>query len=226
MNEAIAGMYEVIVPISALQHYSYCPRQCALIHVEQIFNENVYTLRGQIGHERADDARISIASAAGVRSERALPLWSDELGLSGRADVVEFYPDGHVIPVEYKHGPRRVSRHDELQLCAQALCLEEMLGVGIEAGVIYSLTSRRRRDVVFDSMLRTETRATIDGVRNLLSFDGPLPAAPADARCPKCSLVDACIPNALAGAITSLPRLAHELFTIAGEPESALEANV
>src|ERR671921_686889 len=121
---------EDIVLISALEHYSYCPRQCALIHVERVFDENVFTLRGRRAHERADAPNTT--GENGVRIERALPLWSDELGLNGRADVVEFPADGGIVPVEYKHGPRRERKHDDLQLCAQALCLEEMLGARVE----------------------------------------------------------------------------------------------
>jgi CRISPR-associated exonuclease Cas4 len=190
------------IPISAIQHFSYCPRQCALIHVEQIFDENVYTLRGQLGHERADEQQ-SNTSQSGIRIERALPIWSDSLGLNGRADIVEFHSNGPVLPVEYKHGPRRVSRHDEIQLCAQALCLEEMLGVSIAEGAIFSLTSRRRRTVVFDAVLREQTLVAIDGTRRILLASGPLPPVLADKRCPKCSLVDACVPNVLAHACSA-----------------------
>ena len=116
---------EDYVPISALEHYSYCPRQCALIHAEQVYDENVFTLRGNRMHERADEHSTRIEN--GVRMERALPLWSDNLGLVGKADIVEFEGDGTVRPVEYKPGARPVTIHDDIQVCAQALCLEEML---------------------------------------------------------------------------------------------------
>src|SRR5438132_1229994 len=103
------------VLISAIEHYSYCPRQCGLIHVECVFDENVFTLRGREAHRRTHDEALT-AWEDGVRVERGLPLWSARLGLTGKADVVEFHPDGRVYPVEYKHGPRRANAHDELQL--------------------------------------------------------------------------------------------------------------
>ena len=92
------------VPLSALQHWHYCPRQCGLIHLEQVFDENVHTLRGQAVHAKVD--KPGVATAKGVRVERAMPLWQDELGLVGKADVVEFLPGGVPYPVEYKHGSR------------------------------------------------------------------------------------------------------------------------
>ena len=183
---------EDIVLISALEHYSYCPRQCALIHVERVFDENVFTLRGLRAHERADAPNTTWEN--GVRIERALPLWSDQLGLNGKADVVEFHPDGSVVPVEYKHGPRRERRHDDLQLCAQALCLEEMLGLPVPAGAIWYHGSRQRRDVPIDAALRALVPQATAAVRAMLA-GSRLPAAPNDQRCPKCSLFDACLPE-------------------------------
>lgn len=188
--------------ISALQHYSYCPRQCALIHVEQVFDENLYTLRGNRAHKKAhDDSERTIEE--GVRVERGTPLFSERLGLIGKADVVEFHedgtPTGAPYPVEYKSGPRRESRHDDVQLCAQAMCLEEMLGKPVPRGAVYHHGSRRRREVLFDAGLKSMTEETIFEVRRLL-VEGTLPAPVADARCPKCSLLDACMPFALAGA--------------------------
>jgi CRISPR-associated exonuclease Cas4 len=109
-----------LLPISGLQHYSYCPRQWALIHIEQTFDENVYTLRGRAVHQYVDtpDSRTEV----GVRIERSLPLYSRRLGLVGKADVVEFLSDGTPYPVEYKHGPRRPKIHDDIQLAAR-LCV-------------------------------------------------------------------------------------------------------
>ena len=133
-----------LVMVSALEHWSYCPRQCALIHVEQTFDENLYTLRGRMLHERVDVPEAE--QREGVRIERALPLWSDRLGLVGKADVVEFHGDAP-YPVEYKHGPRQHWGHDDLQLCAQALCLEDMTGQPVPAGAIYHHSSRRRREL-------------------------------------------------------------------------------
>ncbi len=122
------------IMISALEHYSYCPRQCSLIHVEQTFDENIYTMRGQALHRRVDEVKSEYQE--GVRIERALPLWSHRLGLIGKADVVEFHGKTP-YPVEYKHGPRRKKEHDDLQLCAQAICLEEMTGEEAPKGAIF-----------------------------------------------------------------------------------------
>ncbi len=180
------------VLISALEHYSYCPRQCALIHVERVFDENVFTLRGRHAHERADEAQTRVEK--GVRLERALPLWSDRWGLIGQGDVVEFHPDGRVVPIEYKNGPRRERRHDDLQLCAQALCLEEMLHVPVSQGAVFSLQTHRRRDVTFDQALRDETVQAIADVRAVLQNTNALPPPLNDKRCPRCSLADACVP--------------------------------
>ncbi|NCS75684.1 MAG: CRISPR-associated protein Cas4, partial [Gallionella sp.] len=111
------------IMLSALQHWGYCPRQCALIHLEQAFDENVHTMRGNAAHARVDEPGFE--SFEGVRSERALPVWSDRLGLVGKCDVVEFHPNGKIYPVEYKHGRKKLQVHDDLQLAAQAICLEE-----------------------------------------------------------------------------------------------------
>lgn len=181
------------VPISALEHYSYCPRQCALIHVDQTFDENVFTIRGRLAHERVDSEANT--TRPGVRVFRSVPLWSDELGLRGKADVVELRPEPY--PVEYKVG-RRVARHADLQVCAQALCLEEMLGVPVTRGAIFYWSARRRVEVSFDEDLRVETRRAIDAVRDILRSQ-VLPDAPNDGRCPNCSLLDACLPAAVAG---------------------------
>lgn len=185
-----------VVMISALEHYSYCPRQCALIHVEQVFDENLYTLRGKRIHERTDNPESRLEED--VRVERGLPLFSERLGLIGKADVVEFQPGGTPYPVEYKSGARRQKRHDDLQLCAQALCLEEMIGRDVPCGAIYHYASRRRREVRFDDELRSLTEETVQEVRRLL-VTATVPPPVADARCPKCSLFDACMPFTLAG---------------------------
>lgn len=196
-----------VVMISALEHYSYCPRQAALIHVEQVYDENLYTLRGRRAHERADVPEAVLED--GVRIERGLPLFSERLGLVGKADVVEFHPDGSAYPVEYKHGPRRQTRHDDIQLCAQALCLEEMLEKEVPRGAIYHYSSRRRREVVFDEALRSLTEETARAVRGAFVSDS-MPPPVADARCPKCSLYDACMPFAL----ESVDREAAWLFDL------------
>ncbi|MDQ3508970.1 MAG: CRISPR-associated protein Cas4 [Actinomycetota bacterium] len=185
-----------LVMISALEHFSYCPRQCALIHVESVFDENLYTLRGRRIHERADSSETSFED--GVRSERSLPLFSGRLGLVGKADVVEFDSDGTPYPVEYKAGPRKANLHDDIQLCAQAMCLEEMLGRNVPRGAVFHKSSQRRREAVFDENLRRTTEEMVSLVRSMLVAE-KLPPPVADARCRKCSLFDACMPFTLVG---------------------------
>lgn len=205
-----------LIPVSALQHWCYCPRQCALIHVEQAFAENVHTLRGQAVHARVDAPGFEVR--AGTRLERSLHIWSDRLGLIGKADVVEFLDDGTPYPVEYKHGSRRKSARvaacDEMQLAAQALCLEEMSGRPIREGAVYYATSKRRRVVVIDGALRAAVEGTVDQVRAMLD-DGFVPPPVNDERCRECSLFDLCQPGAIADRATTHAALAH-LF----EPDS------
>ena len=181
---------DVEVPISAIEHYSYCPRQCALIHVEQTFDENLFTIRGQIVHERVDSGADSVA--AGVRARRDVPLWSERYGLRGKADLVEFARGGP-FPVEYKVG-RIVGAHASLQLCAQALCLEEMLGTAVPKGAIFSHATRQRMPVAFTAELRDRTLEVVSLIRADLR-NQQVPPAPNDARCPKCSLINACLPS-------------------------------
>ena len=185
-----------VVLISALEHWSYCPRQCGLIHLEAVWDENLYTLRGHQAHERADAPGEAIED--GARVVRGMPLWSDRLGLYGKADVVEFR-GGTPFPVEYKVGERRSWRHEAIQLCAQGLCLEEMLSVAVPVGAVYYRGSRRRREVALDAALRAETEAAIGAVRAMLR-DGRLPPAVNDARCPNCSLIESCLPAVVASA--------------------------
>jgi len=185
---------EDLVMISAIEHYSYCQRQCALIHVESIFDENVFTLRGNRAHEKVDTSTWEMNGA--TRIERALPLWSECLGLTGRADTIEFRPDGTLFPVEYKHGPRRQAKHDDLQLCAQAVCLEEMFGQTVPHGAIYHHSTRRRREVDFTAELRAEMEEIVAQIRQM-RLTGVMPPPVNDSRCPNCSLTDACAPAAL-----------------------------
>jgi len=182
---------DIDVLISAIEHYSYCPRQCALIHVEQTYEENVYTVRGTLAHERVDSGVDTVSGD--VRMKRDVPLWSERLRLHGKADLVEFRPEGP-YPVEYKAGKRH--RHADLQLCAQALCLEEMLGVPVPHGAIYSHSQRRRQEVGIDADLRQHTIVVIEEIRTLLRSQ-QLPEAVNDARCRHCSLKDACLPDVI-----------------------------
>lgn len=183
------------IPLSALQHYSYCPRQCALIHQEQTFDENLYTLRGQAVHRHVDTPESAMED--GIRVERALPLFCKRLGLTGKADMVEFLLDGTPYPVEYKHGPRREREHDDLQLAGQAICLEEMTGKPIPEGAIYHHGSRRRREVKITAALRQQVESITLAVREMLA-SGILPPPLNDKRCQHCSLKDACQPEMVA----------------------------
>lgn len=194
--EEIAGPWSDhdLVPISALEHFSYCPRQAALIHLEAVWDENLFTLRGRFVHEQVDEPGEECRG--NVRLERSLPLWSRRFGLVGRADIVEFYGDVP-YPVDYKHGPRRKHEHDDLQLCAQAVCLEEMTGTPVPRGAIFHASSRRRREVVFDADLRRRLQDAVSQIRELLQ-QTTLPEAPNDARCRNCSLLAACLPEVVA----------------------------
>lgn len=205
MNDVVTSTPEPVM-ISALQHWSYCQRQCALIHVEQTFTENLYTLRGRRAHAHADHPGNE--ARRGARIERALPLWSRKWGLTGKADTVEFV-DGRPYPVEYKVGRRKSGGHDELQLCAQALCLEEMFDIPVPVGALYYHASRQRHEVSFDTDLRARVVEAVAGVRQLLESE-TLPGAPNDARCPKCSLIDACLPSVVSNA--SAERRYHDLL--------------
>ncbi|GIW24895.1 CRISPR-associated protein Cas4 [Meiothermus sp.] len=183
------------IPIGALAQYTYCPRRAALILLEGEWEDNEYTLRGARAHEQADIPEGLLRE--GVWVERALPLWSERLGLVGRADVVEFV-EGAPYPVEYKVGkrwPKELARRAaEVQLCAQALCLEEMFGVSVPEGALFSKASQRRRVVPFTPGLRAATLATISALRKLLQTER-LPPPAADERCKHCSLISICMPH-------------------------------
>jgi len=197
------------IMLSALQHYSYCPRQCALIHQEQTFEDNVFTIRGHLAHERVDSGESGIEY--GVRVERALPLFSERYGLVGKADVVEFLDDGTPYPVEYKQGKRQQKLHDEVQLAAQALCLEEMTGKTVPEGAIFHHKTRRRRVVPITETLREHTLHLITQVRALLD-SGAMPAPVDDsALCQACSLSEVCQPE-LVGQAQRIRRLQAQLF--------------
>jgi CRISPR-associated exonuclease Cas4 len=214
-SDELDGYSDIEVPVSAIEHYSYCPRQCALIHVEQVFEENVFTVRGTLQHERADSQEESWER--GVRIVRAMPLWSARLGLRGKADVVELRPEGP-YPVEFKSGRRR-GQHAELQLCAQALCLEEMFGTAVARGALFNRASRARHEVVFDSTLRQTTVETIEAVRAMLAAQS-LPPPHNDKRCVHCSLRDACMPDLVAEP-ARLRGLQSELYRVSDEDTSS-----
>lgn len=184
------------VLISALNQYVFCPRRCALMHVEGIWRDNEYTLVGTLLHDRADTPGYE--TLAGVTVRRALPLVSEKYGLAGKADIVEFRRDesGQEVPapVEYKKGKRRRFDNDDVQLCAQALCLEEMFACEVPVGYVYHAMSRRRREVLFDWRLRAETVRVIEAVRQMLAA-GVTPAAELLPRCDGCSLRGVCLPE-------------------------------
>jgi len=195
------------IPLSALQHWLYCPRQCGLIHLEQVFDDNVHTLRGQAVHARTD--RPGVETAKGVRVERALPLWHDELGLIGKSDVVEFLPDGTPYPVEYKHGSRHkaadIAACDDLQLAGQAMCLETMTGRAVSEGALYYASSRRRRVVPITPALRVQVAQVAQAIRRMLAsgrLPPPLEGEQAAHRCKACSLLERCQPQATHAALT------------------------
>ncbi len=185
-----------LINVSALNQYAYCPRRCGLIYLEGEFEENIHTLRGNAEHDRVDRVAHE-TSREGARVEYALNIWSDRIGLVGKCDVVEFWPDGTVYPVEYKHGPRRKWLNDDLQLAAQALCLEEMSGRPVPHGAIFHATSRRRREVAVTPELRRQVEYMVGAIRQMLA-SGRLPPPVNDARCRECSLKEICQPEVLA----------------------------
>lgn len=189
---------EALIPISALQHYLYCPRQCALIHLEQQWAENRQTTEGRLLHQRADAPQTE--RRRGVRTVSAMPLVALELGVTGKADMVEFHTGDageFPFPIEYKRGRPKAHRADEVQLCAQALCLEAMLGKRVDAGALFYGQTRRRKSVAFDRDLRDLTLRTIEESRAMLS-SGITPSARYEPRrCDSCSLLDICQPRLL-----------------------------
>lgn len=193
-----------LIPLSALQHILFCERQCALIHIEQMWNENLFTAEGKIMHERVDEAGRE--SRGNVRIEFAMPLRSLRLGLVGKADVVEFHrkpdsqnaksPEWVPFPVEYKRGKPKKDNCDKVQLCAQALCLEEMLDVEIPCGALFYGKTRRRKDVAFDNALRQETESAAIQLHKLIeSRQTPPPVY--TPKCKSCSFFHVCLPKTI-----------------------------
>ena len=185
-----------LLPLSALQHLLFCERQCALIHIEQIWTENLFTAEGRIMHERVDSGEH--LSRNGVRVETALALRSLRLGLSGKADVVEFHRDDQgawgPYPVEYKRGKPKSANWDQVQLCAQALCLEEMLHCQVPEGALFYGKPRRRQVVCFDEKLRGETEEAAARLHQLVR-SGVTPPSHYEKKCDSCSLVQLCLPK-------------------------------
>lgn len=184
---------DALVPVSALQHYLFCPRQCALIHVERIWAEDGATAEGRILHERVDSGRPD--RRAGVRTVRGLVLRSFAHGLAGKADAVEF-PDGMPYPVEYKRGRPKAHRADEVQLCAQALCLEEMFGCAVPEGALFYAQTRKRTRIGFDADLRELTQRLAAETRAMIA-QARTPPPRATPACRRCSLAEECQPKRL-----------------------------
>lgn len=196
-----------LIMISALEHYAYCPRQCALIHIEQVWSENLYTMRGRDVHDNVHDE--SSHEVAGIRSERSLPIWSRRLNLTGQADLVEFY-DSIPYPVEYKSGHHRKGNPETIQLCAQAICLEEMFGVSVPKGALYWHGSRERREIAFTDVMRQQVEEVALKVAGMLK-DRITPPPVNDKRCEGCSLKESCLPEVVANKNRS-SKAARELF--------------
>lgn len=186
---------EALIPLSALQHYLFCPRQCALIHIEQIWAEDARTVEGHLLHERVDAGGAE--RRPGVRIERGVPLRSFALGVAGRADVVEFHgTPPQPFPVEYKRGKPKPHRADEVQLCAQAICVEEMCGCDVARGALFYGETRRRIDVAFDVALRALTANVARQTRAMIAA-GITPQPVLTPGCRRCSLHDECCPERL-----------------------------
>jgi CRISPR-associated exonuclease Cas4 len=187
---------EDLIMLSALQHYAFCERQCALIHIEQTWDENRMTAEGRIMHERVHEQDRE--SRGNVRIEYGLPLRSLRLGLIGKADVVEFHrldkETWQPFPVEYKRGKPKLDHCDMIQLCAQAMCLEEMLSISVPKGAIFYGRTRRRFDVSFDNALRNETEEAAKRARQLIN-SGITPPPVYEKRCESCSLIGECLPK-------------------------------
>lgn len=185
------------LPLSLLNDFLFCPRRAALKTLDGCWGENEHTVVGDLAHEHAD--LPGYETSAGVTVLRALPVFSDRLGLSGRCDIVERLHGGSLRPVEYKKGPRRRFANDDVQLCAQALCLEEMTGFSVPSGAIFHAATRRRREVALTPQLRQATEAALASLRAILAAGQP-PFAILKPACSECSLYSLCLPE-----ITSRP---------------------
>ena len=202
-----------LIPLSALQHYLYCPRQCALIHVEQVWSENRFTAEGRVMHEATSEAGQE--KRRGVRVVTAMPLVSRRLGVSGIADLVEMHKneDGtwKPFPVEYKRGKPKSHRADEVQLCAQAIALEEMFGVELTEAALFYGETRRRVPVPLDAELRRLTSETAAAAIALLRSGVTPQPVYGSRKCNACSLVEDCQPRRLARTLKASDWLARQI---------------
>jgi CRISPR-associated exonuclease Cas4 len=193
MADAVLADERASVPISALEHFAYCPRQAALIHLEGFFESSVDTVRGDLAHAAVNQPGAD-ADRDGLRVWRSLPVWSDSLGVHGICDLVQFEASGPV-PVEHKSGAYHPGGPADLQLAAQVLCLREMFDAAVPSGLLFSGRDRRRHEVVVDDALAGLVAETADRMRGLYSQPS-LPPPVADSRCRRCSLREGCMPQA------------------------------
>jgi len=208
------------IPLSALQHAVYCLRQAALIHLERLWAENRFTAEGHVLHIAAD--KPGSRKARGVRRVTALSLASRRLGLAGVADLVEFRAakEGETAyPVEYKRGKPKLHRADEVQLCAQGLCLEEMTGHAVPEGALYYAETKRRTVVPFDAPLRQLTERTVAQLREIFATQKTPPAIYRADRCRACSLLELCRPKSVSKPVRRWR--AHMIELALGPPDSA-----
>ena len=212
-----------LLPLSGLQHLAYCERQWALIHIEQQWAENRLTAEGRQMHDRAHEQREEWRE--GVHVSRGLAVRSLRLGLSGKVDVVEFRSETEgrpqPFPIEYKHGRPKPNRCDEIQLCAQALCLEEMLSVEVPRGAIFYGQPRRRMEVAFDDGLRTETEALAARLHSLYAARTTPPAVYSPEKCDRCSLLQVCLPRSVGKRRSVQSYLKRSLSIAPVDPEEA-----
>jgi len=207
---------DALLPLSGLQHIYFCERQCALIHVEQVWAENLHTAEGRIMHEHVDEG--GSGSRGDLKIARSLPLRSLQLGLVGKADVVEFHRETDAkgkalwrpFPVEYKRGKPKKDNCDKIQLCAQAICLEEMLDCNVPEGALYYGKPHRRLEVSFNEELRRETEQTANRLQSLIR-SGKTPSANYEKKCDSCSLLELCMPK-VTGAPKTVAKYLSRMF--------------
>ena len=215
-----------LLAISGLQHLAFCKRQCALIHLEQAWAENFHTAEGRLMHERVHSNESE--TRGNVRTVRGMHLVSRRLGLVGVADVVEFHRDEasslklprqsgtwRIYPVEYKRGKKKKSNFDEVQLCAQALCLEEMFDVSIPEGSLFYGQTRNRDNVAFDQKIRRQTEQLSEEFHTLMQ-SGVMPPATYGTYCKSCSLQDDCLPTVSKSASSYLTRMIDQSLMAEG----------
>jgi len=191
-----------LIPLSALQHYAYCPRQCALIHIEQAWGENWLTAQGQLLHQRVDSGEPE--TRRGIRYERGVAVCAPKLGLTGKLDLIEIdLSSGICSPVEYKRGKPKIDNWDRIQLCAQVLCLEEMLDCQIPHAALWYWQTRHREAINLTATIREETLQVIAQVKDLFNAN-ITPKAMFDKKCNACSLIDQCNPQLSSNDKTSL----------------------